>query len=396
MKKQLKKLLVIVILLMVLPLTGGCEITMESLLYGVLHEDNTFLKSKGADIRGPLYSQYEIANAETDLVITENRFKSSLNHFKPTVNRLWYREGFDKFLNDSKQNPKEQLISFYLFMEYHKDTQLRNLQYPKSISKSLLTTEAVFAKKAIRTIDRKDLGQYNELRNELVTLYKNMYREELLNILYENASQVDLTTRIPNIVNRYNAEYKDIGLDKKVKKLLDLSVQLEGRGIGAEKDTLYEGSNSLDSDHIKTLANLLTIEMQLSGLNMKLEKYFYVKNGLVGVPTEIKELKKEIKDLKLPLYLRWVKPRMLRSLSYLDSVYQFYSGKKKISKSQVFIKLKTREDFYSLEKLSDSVEIIIDETDSWGEVERYQMKHRVSSKLRIDETDRVIGKYKGD
>lgn len=359
-------------------LLTGCEKNITELTLGDVLESLFSVRigksDDGDDTKKPLtehlYSDYDRNKAIEDTKQMEERFSYEIAPYQRVANQLWQKEGFYK--NQEKNiSPRDTLIDFYLFMEYHKDTQRRNLQFPEVLQKDLLLIEALFMKKAIDYVSGQNLGKYNILRDDMVTLYRNMYREELLNILYEGHEQIELYDRIPNIISRYNSEIKNIGLSYRLKKELGIPDTLIARGMGSHLITLYNQSGDLAEGDVKKFAIILAMEMRLTGISMRLERFFHVANSLEGLGQELTELRKDVELIRPTGDLDWVQQRMLRSIDYLQNVYLYYIGKKKYtSVEQVFMNLQTREDFYALGMLSDQIKKVMDKEDYWEEVDR--------------------------
>lgn len=376
-----KKLLVVSFILPLL-LLGGCEgkfnsdsssgekseFSFEKMVKG-LFQVNIGGTDKEKDMSKPLYSNFDFEKAEKEVLEIEERFTHKTESYKALVDKLWETEGF--YRNTEKGlSEKELMIDFYLFMEYHKDTQIRNLQFPEFLQKDLLLIESLFVKKAIDFINEQELNDYDVLRDDMITLYRNMYREELLNILYEGKNQVNVIDRMPNIVDRYNAEMKNVGIRDKLKAQLGVPDTVIARGMGLDLITLYSEMDKLPEGDTKELAIILTMEMRLSGINMRLERFFHVTNSLEGLGKDLVELRKDAELIQPGGTLGWAKDRMLRSINYLEDVYLFYKGEKEYkSADQIFVTLQTREDFYALGMLSKNIKEVMDKEDYWEEVE---------------------------
>ena len=379
------------------PFLTACEITSEDIFYGVFHVSESDKASESRkDLGKSLYKKTtrEVVNSKVRSM--EKRFKYKMKPYAKTVNTLWETEGFyNRNLKKEKSpTPKEELIDFYLFMEYHKDTQLRNLQFPKEIRESLLITEAMFSRKAITYMMSRDLGKYNILKQDLIIHYKNMYQEELVNILYEDPKQVDVLERMPDLLKRYNFELTNNGLLHKIKKHLGVPHSVISRGIGTDMITIYDGfSDGVSDGDIHKLAILLTIEMRLTGANTRIEKFFTVTNSLDGLEQHLKSLEKDLEMLNLEGNLSWVKPRMKRSIDYLERLNGFYKGKASLELSDVFITLQTREDFYALGMLSTALKDVMDSEDYWMNVSDIQKQLKNPENLTVD---KPLSKYIGD
>lgn len=355
-------------------LLSGCdvalaELTLDDVLKGIFevrgNDDGT---KKALDEH--IYSEYEQEKSVRMTREVEKRFKYKTTSYTGLVNNLWNTEGFYK--STAKSTEKEALIDFYLFMEYHKDTQKRNLQFPEFLQKDLLLVEAMFANRAIHYIEKRDFKnkKYKVLRDDLVTLNRNLYREEVLNILYEGHQQVDLLVRMPNIIDRNNSEMKNIGMRKRLKAVLGVPDSVISRGMGVDLVTLYTEFDPVPDVDTHHMAVMLAMEMKLSGINMRLERFFHVTNSLKGVSSELAVLRRDVKTLNPGGEFGWVRARMLRSIDHLENVHEFYRGKKPMkSVNQIFIDLKTREDFYALSMLSEHLQVVMDREDYWDEVE---------------------------
>ena len=350
------------------------ELSFSDVLKG-LFEVRAGGLSDDKDLDEHVYSTYDQEKSLLQTVETEERFVHKTRGYVGVVNKFWVKEGFYK--HGGMLSDKERLIDFYLFMEYHKDVQKRNLQFPEYLQKDLLLMEAMFAKKAIDHVDTLDIHnkEMSVLRDDMVTLYRNMYREELINVLYEGHQQVDVVTRIPNIMDRYTHEFDNRGLRERVRAVLGIPDSVISRGIGLDMVTLYGNGTSVDDGDASKLAVLLAMEMRLSGINMRLERFFHVTNSLDGLGTDLVELEKDVRVVRPQPELLWVQERMLRSIDYLDSVYLYYRGDRKLnSASQIFMDLETREDFYALGMLSKNIKEVMDREDYWDEAEEIKQQ----------------------
>jgi hypothetical protein len=353
-----------------LSLLSGCskELTFESMVKG-LFQVNPGSSGNEKDLNLPLYDNFEQEKSKKETLELEERFSYKTEPYTGLVDKLWETEGFYRNKEEGLSE-KELMIDFYLFMEYHKDTQRRNLQFPEFLQKDLLLIEALFVKRALAFIEEQELKEYEVLRDDMVTMYRNMYREELLNILYEGKQQVNVLERMPNILDRYNSELVNVGLRDKLKAQLGVPDTVVARGMGLDLITLYNDFEELPEGDTKELAIILTMEMRLSGINMRLERFFHVTNSLDGLDTDLVELRKDAELIPAGGSLAWSKDRMIRSIDYLESVYLFYKGETKYDTAdQIFIDLQTREDFYALGMLSKNIKQVMDKEDYWEEVE---------------------------
>lgn len=381
---MIKRNLLIVGVMLSSCITSGCSledmnVSGNELLKGMFTSNEAkWAEDKKLDISKPLYSEKLQDMAEIELEETKLRFEKQLYPYRAMVDQLWATEGFYRN-QEAKISPKETLIDFYLFMEYHQDTQLRNLHFPKNVSKELLIVEALFAEKAIDYLESLDLGEhYTYLQNDLLTHYKNMYKEELVNILYEGLNQLDLTVRVPNIINRYEAIFDNNGLLDRVKIQLGIPDSVISRGMGLDLVTLYGGTGDFTPDDVKKLALLLTIEMKISGANMKLEKFFHVTNSIDGLGDDLISLRKDVELINTTGELSWVKTRMGRSIDYLDKIYKFYNGNSEhLTVNDIFIELQVREDFYALGLLSEHIKEVMDNEEYWTELEKLKGTYEV-------------------
>lgn len=350
----------------------GCDVedvSFDDVLKG-LFEVRAGSLDDGKRLDEHVYSTYEQEKSVVSTKEVDERFSHITNKYVHTVNNFWKKEGFYK--HGGLLSDKERLIDFYLFMEYHKDVQERNLQFPEYLQEDLLVMEAMFAKKAIDHIDTLEIAnkEMSVLRDDMVTLYRNMYREEMINILYEGHMQVDVITRIPNITERYTHEFDNRGLRNRVRYVLGIPDSVISRGIGLDMVTLYGNGSRVEEGDASKLAILLAMEMRLSGISMRLERFFHATNSLSGLNTDLSELRKDVNVLRPSAELYWVKERMLRSIDYLNGVYLFYKGERTLtSADQIFMDLETREDFYALGMLSDNIKEVMDREDYWDEAE---------------------------
>lgn len=350
----------------------GCDVedvSFDDVLKG-LFEVRAGSLDDGKRLDEHVYSTYEQEKSIVSTKEVDERFSHITNKYVHTVNNFWKKEGFYK--HGGLLSDKERLIDFYLFMEYHKDVQERNLQFPEYLQEDLLVMEAMFAKKAIDHIDTLEIAnkEMSVLRDDMVTLYRNMYREEMINILYEGHMQVDVITRIPNITERYTHEFDNRGLRNRVRYVLGIPDSIISRGIGLDMVTLYGNGSRVEEGDASKLAILLAMEMRLSGISMRLERFFHATNSLSGLNTDLSELRKDVNVLRPSAELYWVKERMLRSIDYLNGVYLFYKGERTLSSAdQIFMDLETREDFYALGMLSDNIKEVMDREDYWDEAE---------------------------
>ena len=350
----------------------GCDVedvSFDDVLKG-LFEVRAGSLDDGRRLDEHVYSTYEQEKSVVSTKEVDERFSHITNKYVHTVNNFWKKEGFYK--HGGLLSDKERLIDFYLFMEYHKDVQERNLQFPEYLQEDLLVMEAMFAKKAIDHIDTLEIAnkEMSVLRDDMVTLYRNMYREEMINILYEGHMQVDVITRIPNITERYTHEFDNRGLRNRVRYVLGIPDSVISRGIGLDMVTLYGNGSRVEEGDASKLAILLAMEMRLSGISMRLERFFHATNSLSGLNTDLSELRKDVNVLRPSAELYWVKERMLRSIDYLNGVYLFYKGERTLtSADQIFMDLETREDFYALGMLSDNIKEVMDREDYWDEAE---------------------------
>lgn len=349
---------------------SGCDIVNNDLLDKIRWKSKVDIKSeKLEDVNIPLYGDILQGMAVEQLTETEVRFQDKINIYQGIVDELWETKGFYKN-QDLNLSPQEHLIDFYLFMEYHKDTQIRNLNFPSVIRDELLIVETLFVGKALKHLESIEVGEnYEVLKNDLLTHYRNMYREELINELYEGLNQLDLSVRIPGIIERYNSEFENKGLRERIKLQLGIPDSVISRGMGLDLVTLYGGTGDYTPEDIDKLAVVLSLEMQLSGANMKLEQFFKVTSSIDGLGSEIELLKKDIEFLNLTGELSWVKERMLRCITYLDSIHQFYSGStNNVKIEDIFIELQIREDFYALGLLSVNLKEVMDNENYWEEL----------------------------
>lgn len=355
-------------------LLSGCdvalaELTLDDVLKGIFEVRGSD-DGNGKTLTDHIYSDYERDKSVRLTREVEKRFKHNTKSYSGIVNNLWNTEGF--YRSTAKSTEKEALIDFYLFMEYHKDTQKRNLQFPEFLQDDLLLVESMFANRAISYIEKREFKnkKYAVLRDDLVTLNRNLYREEVLNILYEGHQQVDLLIRMPNIIDRNNAEMKNKGIRKRLKEVLGVPDSVISRGMGVDLVTLYTEFDPVPDVDTHHMAVMLAMEMKLSGINMRLERFFHVTNSLDGVSSELKMLRRDVKTLNPGGEFGWVRKRMLRSIDHLEKVHAFYQGKKPMrSVNQIFIDLKTREDFYALNMLSEHLQVVMDREDYWDEVD---------------------------
>lgn len=315
-----------------------------------------------------LYSDFDREKSVLDTQEINERFEHKIVLYRELVDRLWESDGFYKNA-DVNLTDKEAMIDFYLFTEYHKDSQMRNLYFPEFLQKDLLLIEALFLERSIEFIESREMDEYSVLRDDLVVLYRNMYREELLNILYEGLMQVDMLVRVPNVIDRYNAEIENVGIKDRLRTQLGIPDTVISRGMGLDLITLYSDTNKLPEGDTRELAIILTMEMRLTGISMRLDRFFHVTNSLEGLGKDLKELRRDA-ELIPSGGLGWSRERMLRSIDYLEDVYLFYKGEKKYeSAEQIFIDLQTREDFYALGMLTENIKIVMDKEDYWEEVE---------------------------
>lgn len=396
MKKRLKNLLIITVLSS-LPFLTACEITSEDIFYGIFHEsENDKAAESKKSLQKSLYKKTTREVVNSKVRVMEKRFSYKMKPYKKAVNAIWKTDGFYRKTSGKKKpvSSKEELIDFYLFMEYHKDTQLRNLQFPKEIREGLLVSEAMFARKAITYIMKKDLGEYNVLKQDLIIHYKNLYQEELVNILYEDSKQLDVLERLPDLIKRYNFELENDGFMHKIKTYLGVPNSVISRGIGTDMVTIYDGFDSTVSEgDIHKLAILLTMEMRLTGANTRIEKFFSMTNSLDGLDKHLNNLEKDLKLMNLNDNLTWVKPRMRRSINYLERLNGFYQGKNSLELSDVFITLQTREDFYALGMLSDALKEVMDSQDYWNAVSEIQ---RTLDKQSSVTSTKPLSRYIGE
>lgn len=382
---RLKKLCILMCSVVLLVPMYGCdvdEITFDDVLKG-LFEVRAGSLDDGKRLDEHVYSTYEQEKSILATKEVDERFSHITNNYVHTVNNFWKKEGFYK--HGGLLSDKERLIDFYLFMEYHKDVQERNLQFPDYLHEDLLVMEAMFAKKAIDHIDTLEIAntEMRVLRDDMVTLYRNMYREEMINILYEGHMQVDVLTRIPNITERYTHEFDNRGLRNRVRYVLGIPDSVISRGIGLDMVTLYGNGSRVEDGDASKLALLLAMEMRLSGISMRLERFFHATNSLSGLNTDLNELRKDVTVLRPSPELYWVKERMLRSIDYLNGVYLFYKGDRKLtSADQIFMDLKTREDFYALGMLSKNIKEVMDREDYWDEAE--EIKQQMDEVRRLN------------
>lgn len=360
-------------------LLSGCNpgVSGFTLVKGVF----TGSEDESEYVESSYYSEDDTLTADNEFKEINIRFERELKNYRPTVNELWNSEGFYRNQEETI-SPKESLIDFYLFMEYHKDTQIRNLSFPTTIRDELLIVEALFAEKAIIYIEDLDVGEnYSVLKNDLVTHYKKMYREEVLNILYEGKNQLDLSVRIPNIVDRYNEVFENSGIYDDIKYKLNVPDSVISRGMGLNVVTLYSGVGDYTEHDVRKLALILNIEMKISGASMKLDKFFHVTSSIDGLGEELDGLRKDVKLLNTTGELNWVKVRMINSIDYLDKIYAFYTGKNKnIELKDIFIELQVREDFYALGLLSDNLKEVMDNEDYWYELEKIKEEIKKENK----------------
>lgn len=355
-------------------LLAGCdvalaELTLDDVLKELfkVHGDQEAEKKK---LNEHVFSKLDNKKSLQMTRELDKRFSYKIKSYKPLVDKLWNTQGFYRM--SSKSTEKEALIDFYLFMEYHKDTQKRNLQYPEFLQDDLMLVESMFMRRAINYIDRRKFNneKYRVLRDDLVTLNRNLYREEVLNILYEGHQQVDLLVRMPNIIERSDEEMKNIGIRSRLKKVLGIPDSVVSRGMGVDMVTLYSTDHSIEDADTYRMALMLAMEMKLSGISLRLERFFHATNSIKGVSSELRQLRRDVKLLTDTGEFGWVRGRMLRSISHLEKVHSFYSGKGgKGSVNQIFVDLKTREDFYALRMLSDDLQSIMDKEDNWDDVE---------------------------
>lgn len=369
---RLKKLCILACSVVLCVPLYGCDVddvSFDDVLKG-LFEVRAGSLDDGKRLDEHVYSTYEQEKSVVSTKEVDERFSHITNKYVHTVNNFWKKEGFYK--HGGLLSDKERLIDFYLFMEYHKDVQERNLQFPEYLQEDLLVMEAMFAKKAIDHIDTLEIAnkEMSVLRDDMVTLYRNMYREEMINILYEGHMQVDVITRIPNITERYTHEFDNRGLRNRVRYVLGIPDSVISRGIGLDMVTLYGNGSRVEEGDASKLAILLAMEMRLSGISMRLERFFHATNSLSGLNTDLSELRKDVNVLRPSAELYWVKERMLRSIDYLNGVYLFYKGERTLtSADQIFMDLETREDFYALGMLSDNIKEVMDREDYWDEAE---------------------------
>lgn len=369
---RLKKLCILACSVVLCVPLYGCDVddvSFDDVLKG-LFEVRAGSLDDGKRLDEHVYSTYEQEKSIVSTKEVDERFSHITNKYLHTVNNFWKKEGFYK--HGGLLSDKERLIDFYLFMEYHKDVQERNLQFPEYLQEDLLVMEAMFAKKAIDHIDTLEIAnkEMSVLRDDMVTLYRNMYREEMINILYEGHMQVDVITRIPNITERYTHEFDNRGLRNRVRYVLGIPDSVISRGIGLDMVTLYGNGSRVEEGDASKLAILLAMEMRLSGISMRLERFFHATNSLSGLNTDLSELRKDVNVLRPSAELYWVKERMLRSIDYLNGVYLFYKGERTLtSADQIFMDLETREDFYALGMLSDNIKEVMDREDYWDEAE---------------------------
>lgn len=374
---RLKKLCILACSVVLCVPLYGCDVddvSFDDVLKG-LFEVRAGSLDDGKRLDEHVYSTYEQEKSVVSTKEVDDRFNHLTSKYVHTVNKFWKNEGFYK--HGGLLSDKERLIDFYLFMEYHKDVQERNLQFPEYLQEDLLVMEAMFAKKAIDHIDTLEIAnkEMSVLRDDMVTLYRNMYREEMINILYEGHMQVDVLTRIPNITERYTHEFDNRGLRNRVRYVLGIPDSVISRGIGLDMVTLYGNGSRVEDGDASKLALLLAMEMRLSGISMRLERFFHATNSLSGVNNDLSELKKDVTVLRPSSELYWVKERMLRSIDYLNGVYLFYKGERTLtSADQIFMDLETREDFYALGMLSDNIKEVMDREDFWDEAEEIRQQ----------------------
>lgn len=365
-------------MLMMLLLLTGCtvgEIVDVSVIkdfVGNLFEVNVGDENVQKDISEPVYTDFEINQSYDQMLEVEERFSHHIVKYTDLVDRMWEKEGYYKKMDDVDKglSEKEMLIDFYLFMEYHKDTQIRNLQFPHVLQKDLLLIEVLFAKKAIDYINDQEFIEYAVLRDDLVKLYRDMYREEMINILFEGHQQVIIMDRIPNIVDRFNEEMDNRKIKDRLQFYLGIPDTVISRGMGLDLITLYSEMGRLPEGDIRKLAMIMNMEMKLSGINMRLERFFYITNSLEGLGDELVELRKDVDLIAVGSSMDWVRERMHRSINHLEDLYLYYKGEKEFgSVEDVFIKLQTREDFYALNLLGESIKEVMDLEEYWGEIE---------------------------
>lgn len=320
-----------------------------------------------------LYNEEDLKSINKNLDRAFVKYDIQFKNHKDLVDSLWSSGDFYR-IEESKLNPKETLIDYYLFLQYHLNTQERNLTFPSPLNEEMLKVEILFLNNSINYLERLEFnGEYDILRDDLVIFSRKLLYEEIINTVYEDKSQVKPYEKIPGVINRFVAEFSNIGLLSRVETLLGIPDSVISRGMGMDLVTLYSGMGNYTVDDVNTLALILTVKMRLSGTNMKLEQFIHVQTSISQIETELNELKKDMELLNLNGELGWVKERMLRCINYLEKVKSIYSLNTDIEDVDlrtIFIELQIREDFYALDMLSNSLKDVMDKEDYWSEVEK--------------------------